>query len=270
MAAGFAAVDFLAVADLLAVADFLAVALPAADVFLTAVVFFAVDLPAAGLAAVARTADFAAADSAGETRLAEGLAVRLAERVVVVFADVERAPDLAVAFGADAVLADGLAAADLVPAGRDADADLLAAGRTDVRSAAPGLVAPGFAAEADLAGAADLEVAALEATDFADALEATDFAVAALEATGFDADFVAVDFAPVFAVAGFDAAVVPVFFDAVAAGFRAAGLPAAAPVAFFCDAAGLAAVVVLGARAAGGGSGRGLSGSGHRDVPPCE
>jgi hypothetical protein len=104
------------------------------------------------------------------------------------------------------------------------------------------LAAPGFAAEADLAGAADLEVAALEAADFA---------VDALEATGFDADFVAVDLAPVFGVAGFDAVVVPVFLEAVAAGFPAAGLPAAMPVAFFCDAAGLAAVLVPARLAAG-------------------
>jgi hypothetical protein len=194
-AVGFAAVAFFAAAAGLAEA-FLAGALPATVVdFAT---FAVVDL---GLAVVARTVAFAAAESAGAPRLADGFGVR----VVVVFAAVLRAPDLAVAFGADAVLADDLAAPDFVPAGRDDEADLLAAGRTEARLAA------GLVAEADFASA----------------------------------DFEAVGFAAVVPALLEAVAVTGFFAAAVVAAFFAAGLPAAAPVARFCDAAGLSAVVVL-------------------------
>jgi hypothetical protein len=139
-------------------------------------------------------------------------------------------------------LDDGLAAADFVPAGRDAEADLLAAGRTDAR-----LAAPGFAAEADLDGAADFAVPALDAADLDVAdLDVADLDVADLDAVAFEAaGFDAVAFAAV-VPAFFEAAVVAGFFAAaVVVGFFAAALPAAAPVAFFCDAAGLTVVVVL-------------------------
>jgi hypothetical protein len=88
-------------------------------------------------------------------------------------------------------------------------------------------------------------------------LEATDFAVVALDVARFDADFVAVAFEAALAAAAFDAvdfaAVVPALFEAEAVGFFEAGLAAAPPVTFFCEAAGFAAdVVLLPARLAAG------------------
>jgi hypothetical protein len=270
LAAVFLAGAFLATAVVLAPADLAAPAV--------AVAFFVGTFAAAGLAVEARTVLLAAVD-AGATRFAADfavwpVAVRTAEPRESAFgAEAVRDDGLALP---DFVPAGRDAAADLLVVGRtdarlaapgfgaDADFDVADFGAAAVDAA--DLAAVAFAAPvvsalpagfgvmdlpagfgvmalavparpivvADFLGAAGLRVALVVADAFA--------AVAA----GCLAAVVAGCFAAAFAVGFLVAAVAGFLAAAVAAGFLAAGfLPAAAPVARFCDAACLSAVVVF-------------------------
>jgi hypothetical protein len=245
VAVDFTALDLVAVAvpvDLAAVfpaGAFLVAVVVLAPALLAAATFVAVALfagtfAAAGLAVDARTVLLAAVDAAGATRFAEDLAVwPVAVRAVELRES---------AFGADVVRDDGLALPDLVPAGRDAAADLLAVGRTDAR-----LAAPGFAADADLDGAADFDIADFGAAAF----DVADFGAAAFDVTGFAAVAFALPVVPALA-AGFGvmALAVPARPAVVADFLGAAGLRIALVVPDAFAAVGFLAAVVAGCFAA--------------------